>query len=189
MTHPFRTHRDDAMTRRCNECEHIVRLCICNAESIQKVWRTLSENKNSSGGFFVWDVIEYMGEKPSDVTMNQFTVAADGTYFMASCYHFFTKEKAEEFLNNNRAPWTNLIIVEGKSPQGHPSFKRGDWVKAKKDEYLDEMIGVIEDVEPCGYRDCDRWKLTFDVRGRGVRVYYHTDRFVKMTPEEILKIY
>lgn len=24
------THRDDAMNRRCNDCEHLVRQCICN---------------------------------------------------------------------------------------------------------------------------------------------------------------
>lgn len=27
------THRDDAMNRRCNGCEHIVRLCCCGAST------------------------------------------------------------------------------------------------------------------------------------------------------------
>lgn len=81
---------------------------------IQPVWRNFSQNKNSSGGFYVWDVVQFVGaEKPAPFSIKDFIECADGTWIMIQCNHFWTEDKAIEALKSNIwAQWQNLIIVE-----------------------------------------------------------------------------
>lgn len=47
------THRDDAMNLRCNDCEHLVRQCICKNTTIVDLtdWKkVLDAAANETGG-------------------------------------------------------------------------------------------------------------------------------------------
>lgn len=78
---------------------------------LQRVWRTLSETDGS--GFFVWDVTQVLGTI-SDRATKQFTKAADGSYLMEACYHFFTLEKAIDFLHDNEFSGYQEVTIIGK---------------------------------------------------------------------------
>jgi len=73
----------------------------------QKVWRTMNATEGS--GFFVWDVMEV--DAKDNPYAPYFDVCSDGSFIMPQCYHFFTKDRAETFLNSNDFPALNDVIV------------------------------------------------------------------------------
>ena len=77
----------------------------------QKVWRTLSEEKD--GGFRVWEVMEYMGVPP-DYFKDVYTPTDDGGFIFYQCMHFWTREKAIEYLKADTITYAEvqeLIII------------------------------------------------------------------------------
>jgi hypothetical protein len=130
------THRDDAMNVRCNGCEHLIRQCICKDKEnampnfemkdgieIQRVWRTLSENKNSTGGFYVWDILEYMSDKdPESYIIDSFVQCRDGSWVMAECYHNWTRDQGEKNLHAEGAFYQNIIVI----PETHQCHRDED---------------------------------------------------------------
>src|SRR5687768_5759654 len=91
--------------------------CVCHkkVEKImekQKVWTTLSETKGC--GFFVWVIMEVQGTT-DDFTpkmLEIFEPTPDGGFILINCYHFFTKEKATQFLNDaSFAAYQDIEII------------------------------------------------------------------------------
>lgn len=79
----------------------------------QRVWRTLSSD---AFGYYIWDVIEVTGEtdRTSRTLPKGFVECIDGRYILVQCYHFWTKERAIEFLYNNEyTQWQQVYIVSG----------------------------------------------------------------------------
>ena len=64
----------------------------------QTVWLTMS--KGSHNGYFVWDVMECIGNKEEFhySLLKQFTPTSDDSYVYIQCHHFWTEEGATEFL-------------------------------------------------------------------------------------------
>lgn len=80
-------------------------------EQIQRVWRTLSEISNGFG-YYVWEVMEVVGDAtnyPSYIECEP-----QESYVLAWCAHFFTKEKAEEYLNSDDGFNQKIIIIPEK---------------------------------------------------------------------------
>jgi hypothetical protein len=65
----------------------------------QNVWRTVSAPNHN--GVFVWEAIEFVPyadmTKP---TSKQFIELRDGTFIDVWCSHFFTEERATNYLND-----------------------------------------------------------------------------------------
>jgi len=61
---------------------------------MQHVWRTMSSVSNV--GYVVWDIMELMGEPFRE---SYFIKCSDNSYISIQCFHFWTEEKAVEFLN------------------------------------------------------------------------------------------
>lgn len=74
-------------------------------EQVQRVWRTLSETPNS--GFFVWEVWEVIGATQKE---KYFDETQDGGYILVACTHFFDKERAVVYLNNNGFDQKIIIV-------------------------------------------------------------------------------
>jgi len=73
----------------------------------QRVWRTTSSSENS--GFFVWEVMEVMGEPTNETS---FIECRDGSFILAWCSHFFSREGMETFLTDTRfALYQQMIDV------------------------------------------------------------------------------
>lgn len=80
-----------------------------NEIELQQVWRTASTSNNS--GYFVWDIIEVIGEvDPKDSWSKQFTLCRDGSYILVQCYHFWTTEKSNKFLNESGG-WAYQTVI------------------------------------------------------------------------------
>jgi hypothetical protein len=78
----------------------------------QLIWRTMSGGENN--GYFVWDVMEYQPEYPGQVPVpiTSFEETRDGNYVMPHCAHFWVKEKAERYLNDDSCPdYQDLLII------------------------------------------------------------------------------
>ncbi len=62
----------------------------------QRVWRTTSSSENS--GFFVWEVMEVMGEPTNKTSLIE---CRDGSFVLIWCNHFFSKEQMEIFVTGS----------------------------------------------------------------------------------------
>lgn len=83
---------------------------------IQRVWRALSENKNSTGGFYVWDVMEYVSnDAPASYILDQFVECRDGSWIMIQCYHSWTRDQAEKTVNAEGAFYQEIIVIPEKN--------------------------------------------------------------------------
>jgi|ERR1044072_302758 hypothetical protein len=96
----------------------------------QKVWRTMNATEGS--GFFVWDVMEV--DAKDNPYAPYFDVCSDDTFIMPQCYHFFTKERAERFLNSNDYPaMIEVIVIRPELEKKNPAFfgpnAKMDWTK------------------------------------------------------------
>ena len=72
-----------------------------------QVWRTASDK--TIGGYFVWEVIQVVGE-PFPSQLHMYTQCRDGSYVVIQCSHFFTLQKAGEFLHSPDAFQTLTIV-------------------------------------------------------------------------------
>ncbi len=84
----------------------------------QKVWRTMSELPNGSG-FVIWDVREIISDEPEPLTNGVFNTS-DGKQIAVWPNHFFTLQKALEFLFDQWTKWDDLYII-------HSSVNGSDW--------------------------------------------------------------
>lgn len=71
------------------------------SEKKQTIWRTMSGTPNDNIGFFVWEVYEVIGMTENENPPASYTKCRDGSYILISCNHFFTYEKAFNFINDN----------------------------------------------------------------------------------------
>lgn len=81
-------------------------------EQIQRMWRTLSEISNGFG-YYVWEVTETVGE----TVFNNIHLADTlhkGSYILVWCVYFFTRERAEEYLNSDDGFNQKIIIIPEK---------------------------------------------------------------------------
>lgn len=77
--------------------------------SIEKnlVWRTITGAPIT--GWYVWDVIQVVGEVYAK-DAHIYHLTKDNGHIMVQCFHFFTIEKAEEFLHE-RNPFQTVEVV------------------------------------------------------------------------------
>lgn len=61
-----------------------------------------------------------------------------------------------------------------------PGIKIGDFVESKSLA----SRGVVQDVEPCDGGRCEKYTLTLDKAGSGVRFYYHLENFEVVASQE-----
>jgi hypothetical protein len=64
----------------------------------QKIWRNLSIPEASGCGYFLWEVMEVVGESDPQ---SYFTECRDGSYVLIVCMHSFTREYFDEYEKNN----------------------------------------------------------------------------------------
>jgi hypothetical protein len=94
---------------RNGSCIHKIGIAATYGKDFQKVrvWRTASYSPID--GYFVWDIMEAdLGGRP----FNSFTKCRDGSYIIVQCYHFWTMQRAGEFLHDRSFDsYQNVEIV------------------------------------------------------------------------------
>lgn len=88
------------------------RMIVKEENKMQRVWRSLSKPTVTGVGFYIWEVLEVMGE-PLPQLLDQFTKTSDGGYVYVMCVQFFSEEKALEYLNSDDG-WDQKILIIGK---------------------------------------------------------------------------
>lgn len=75
----------------------------------QQVW--LNRIDTTSSGSFIWEIAEVVGKiHPSLV--DRYISCRDGSYITIQCYHSFSKETANEFLQNSWRAHQNVINIK-----------------------------------------------------------------------------
>lgn len=75
---------------------------------IQDVWRHMSANKNSMGGYLVWEVRQVIG-KPHRMYENMFE-SPDGGHIYVSCNFFFEANTAAIYAGQQEV-YSDIHIV------------------------------------------------------------------------------
>ncbi len=75
----------------------------------QTVWRTFSATE--SCGFFVWEVLEMMGE-PLDYLIPNLHKCRDGSYILIQRYHSESREASESVYTENIFGDQEIVLID-----------------------------------------------------------------------------
>lgn len=163
----------------CGIYEKACRKGICNHVKFQRkdtkmeiqtqtVWCTMSHS--ATGGYYVWNVMEFVPyekvTKPEGKIAHLFVECGDGTFVSQQCYHFWSKETAEEFLNR-KDTYQELIVIE----KPKRTIKVGDRVRRLHHDFT----GVVEAIRLCN-SNCNKKEITIRMQS-GVIGYWHVEDF------------
>lgn len=78
----------------------------------QRAWRTMT---TTNSGYFIWEVLECIGEPEHFADTKTFIQCRDNSYVMAWCTHTFNEKTAISFLGENGYDQQIIIIPTKES--------------------------------------------------------------------------